>query len=149
MGPGGSERLVLREYDLGEGRLGGAICEVALSARNVILSSLGKEDFEDEPIGVGVMSLRPGDRFLISSDGVHDVLTSDQLAELVGEDQSPEVIAARIIDRAVEAGAGDDVSAVVLSVTRHESAGHGALANAARRVRGFFSADDELVANET
>jgi PPM family protein phosphatase len=114
--------------------------------RNVILSSLGGDDFEADTVQVGVMSLQDGDRFLISSDGIHDVLADDELAELLGLPQPVDVIADRLIDRAVQAGGRDDVSVVVLAVSRQEPAAPGALARAFERVRHAFSDDEDEMA---
>lgn len=85
--------------------------------RNVILTSLGGTDFEEQKVEVGVMSLQSDDRFLISSDGLHDALSDGEIAECLGKNAPPQDIVDQLIDAAIDAGSTDDVSAVVLSVS--------------------------------
>ncbi len=112
--------------------------------RNVILTSLGGRDFEEQSVEVGVMSLLPGDRFLISSDGIHDTLDDDEIASLLGTDEPMEVVASQLMDTAVRAGSCDDLSVVVLDVSRTERPRQPAESTVARvlnQVRRIFSQD--------
>ena len=71
----------------------------------------------DEVVG----ELRSGDRFLLCSDGVHGVLSPKALALAlsVGE---PEVAARKVLEAALAAEAGDDVTAIVVDVEAGEAA---------------------------
>ena len=64
-------------------------------------------------------TVAPGDRYLLSSDGLHGVVPDAAIAELVG---SPDLDAAAdgLIAAAMRAGAPDNVSVVLVAV---ESAG--------------------------
>ena len=58
---------------------------------------------------------RPGDRFLLCSDGVNSMLTDDQIAEQLRAD-SPEEAAWGLVEAANAAGGNDNISAVVVDV---------------------------------
>ncbi|HYM47855.1 MAG TPA: protein kinase [Burkholderiaceae bacterium] len=60
--------------------------------------------------------LRAHDRYLLCSDGVHAVLKPAELTVLLSQQASPQEDARRIIERALEAGSQDNVSAVVVDV---------------------------------
>lgn len=114
--------------------------------KNVILTSLGGRDFEEQKVEVGVMSLRPGDRFLISSDGLHDLLDSEELKSMLESDAPVEEVASQLADRAVQAGSSDDISVVVLDVSRCEkprAVATTAIGRAVERVRQLFVASEE------
>lgn len=110
--------------------------------RNVILSSLGNASFDEYEVEIGVMSLRPGDRFLISSDGLHDALDDNELTQVLGADESMEIIADRLVARSIQAGSTDDTSAVVLDVStcvQSEAEVSSAIARVLERVRNTLS----------
>ncbi len=114
--------------------------------KNVILTSLGGREFEEQKVEVGVMSLRPGDRFLISSDGLHDSLDSEELKAMLECDAPVEEVASQLADRAVQAGSSDDISVVVLDVSRCEKpreVATTAIGRAVERVRQLFVASEE------
>lgn len=114
--------------------------------KDVILTSLGGRDFEEQKVEVGVMSLRPGDRFLISSDGLHDSLDVEELKAMLESDAPVEEVASELADRAVQAGSSDDISVVVLDVSRCEkprAVATTAIGRAVERVRQLFVASEE------
>ncbi len=57
----------------------------------------------------------PDDVFLLCTDGLHKLVSREEIAELLS-DPDTESVAARLIDKARERGATDNVSAVVLQV---------------------------------
>jgi serine/threonine protein phosphatase PrpC len=114
--------------------------------RNVIMTSLGGKEFDEQAVEVGVMNLLPGDRFLISSDGLHDVLEDEEISTLLGVEEPVEVIASSLMDRAVQAGSADDISVVVFDVSQCERArdlSASVYSRAVERVRAFFAYADE------
>lgn len=118
--------------------------------RNVIMTSLGGRDFEEQSVEVGVMSLLPGDRFLISSDGVHDALNDEELAELLGSDDPVDIVVTRLTDRAVQAGSSDDTSVVVLDVFNFEKSRQSeatAVSRVIEQIRRVFSRSSEPAMN--
>ncbi|AWF82592.1 serine/threonine protein phosphatase [Microbulbifer sp. A4B17] len=58
--------------------------------------------------------LQPGDVFLISSDGIHDFLTDREIVELLLN--FSELTPQRLIDKALQAGSTDNLSAVICRV---------------------------------
>ena len=60
--------------------------------------------------------LRPHDRFLLCSDGVHGVLSDAALARRLGERLSPELSARALVDAALAAGGGDNATALIVDV---------------------------------
>ena len=64
---------------------------------------------------IRVEDVRPGDRFLLCSDGVSDVLEDDDLAHLL-DSSEPEAASAAIVHRAWLAGSHDNITAVVVAV---------------------------------
>jgi protein phosphatase len=81
--------------------------------RNMITRSLGAADTVEPDILA--VELRPGDRFLLCSDGLSGVLADRELLEIAGAG-SPSVAAWNLIDRANLRGGKDNITALVLSV---------------------------------
>ncbi|RIV39609.1 PP2C family protein-serine/threonine phosphatase [Micromonospora radicis] len=59
---------------------------------------------------------RAGDRWLLCSDGLSNVVRADTLAEVLAETVDRDACAARLIDLALRAGAPDNVTVVVADV---------------------------------
>ena len=62
--------------------------------------------------------MRLGDRFLLCSDGVHDMLSDAEIAALLRGRRAPDEIARRLEKAVVAAGAGDNYSMICLEVRR-------------------------------
>jgi len=60
--------------------------------------------------------LRPGDRFLISTDGLTDSLSDAQISKILAE-RSLESALGRLFDQAYRAGAPDNISVVLIEIT--------------------------------
>ena len=82
--------------------------------RNVITRALGVEPL----VVVDAWLLEPvdGDRLLLCSDGLFGELGEDRIAELLAEDQDPEVVARRLAAEADAAGGRDNITTVVVDV---------------------------------
>lgn len=59
---------------------------------------------------------QPGDRFLLCSDGLTDMLHDDEIAALLAAPGSPDAIAASLVEAANRCGGRDNVSVVVALV---------------------------------
>lgn len=86
----------------------------AMAKKNVLTQCLGigaslKVQTLDE-------TLSRGDRYLLCSDGLHGVVTDDELRVELAADRAPGDVAARLIDLANERGGPDNISAVVFDV---------------------------------
>ncbi|HEX5204538.1 PP2C family protein-serine/threonine phosphatase [Paractinoplanes rhizophilus] len=62
------------------------------------------------------VSLRPGDIFLLCSDGVSDQLSFERLIQLLGTNPDPAAAAHFILEDTLEAGGADNATAVVIKV---------------------------------
>ncbi len=65
----------------------------------------------------------PGDRWLLCSDGLTDHVCDDDIAEALGE-ADRRVAASELVSRALRAGTGDNVTAVVCDVVAGADAGN-------------------------
>jgi protein phosphatase len=69
--------------------------------------------------GIGLYQLEPGDRILICSDGISDVVTSEEMQRIV--DSSPSGTAAQaLLDLALAKGSTDDLSVVIVEAKVEE-----------------------------
>lgn len=68
--------------------------------------------------------LRAHDRFLLCSDGIHGTLRDAELAALLAARAAPDAGARRLVERAIEAGSNDNVSAIVVDVISVPMAEH-------------------------
>jgi serine/threonine protein phosphatase PrpC len=67
-------------------------------------------------IDYGTIALEEGDRFLLSTDGVHDFLDQSTLKEMLLANESPDVLSQVFVDSALSAQSDDNISAVVAFV---------------------------------
>ena len=64
------------------------------------------------------IDLRVGDRLLLCTDGVHDMLSDEEIAAAMRGRKPPEEIAQRLETEIVTAGAGDNYSLICIEVRR-------------------------------
>ncbi len=83
--------------------------------KNVILRALGSHRDVEVAVWPQPFLLSPGDRLLLCSDGLYDVVSDQDILDLVGSG-APQDGCARLIDLARERGAPDNVTVVVLAV---------------------------------
>ena len=81
--------------------------------RNVITRSLGYQ--EDVEVDISVRRVRPGDRFLLCSDGLSGHVADDEMADLVSR-LSPQEAARALVELACERGGEDNITTVVARV---------------------------------
>jgi protein phosphatase len=62
------------------------------------------------------VELRPGDRILLSSDGLHGVVDDSSLAQILHSHPEPGDACAALIDAANHAGGPDNITAVVIDI---------------------------------
>ena len=82
--------------------------------RNIITASLAGA--EDDAAHVVDREPRPGDRWLLCSDGVTDYLADDEVMRALAAGPSPEAAAAALVASALQAASRDNVTAVVCDV---------------------------------
>jgi PPM family protein phosphatase len=84
--------------------------------RSVVFAALQGGPADAAQLQVSSLSARPGDRVLLCSDGLSNVLPADDLRRLLGADENPTRVARNLVDAAVEAAASDNVTVVVADV---------------------------------
>ena len=82
--------------------------------RHVLTSVIGGR----EPVQPEVLALevRPGDIFVLASDGLHNVVDEATIGRAVGGGVAPEAAARALVDTAIERGTTDNVTVVVVHV---------------------------------
>ncbi|WCO68020.1 serine/threonine-protein phosphatase [Iamia majanohamensis] len=84
-------------------------------SRHILTRCLGSTAAID--VDAWILDLRPGDRFLLCSDGIHGVLDDTTIGTLLaGPDDGR--TAQRVVDTAIDAHSTDDVTALVADVVR-------------------------------
>ncbi len=95
----------------------GAITEVESRVhplRNVLTRSVGVDAKVE--VESGEMSLRAGDRLVLCSDGLSDMLTQPEIVAIVSLGQDLDRIVEALVARANEAGGTDNISTIVIEV---------------------------------
>jgi PPM family protein phosphatase len=82
--------------------------------RNVIVRALdGREDVE---LDLSIREAKAGDRFLLCSDGLSDVLSEQTLRETLADADSPDHAAEALVELALRGGGPDNITAIVADV---------------------------------
>jgi protein phosphatase len=95
----------------------GTLTESAARAhpwRNIVTRALsGSEDLK---VDIRELTLEPGDRLLLCSDGVFAVLSDDQIGEMLRQHADLDAVCDALITGANDGGGPDNVTAVVLEI---------------------------------
>jgi protein phosphatase len=83
--------------------------------RSVLMRVLGDVDASPE-IDTWILDTKPGDRWLICSDGLSGVIKSDDLTSALSSRDAPRQVAEKLIRQSLDAGAPDNVTVVILDV---------------------------------
>lgn len=103
--------------------------------RNIITRALGHRPRVD--VDIFEIALLPDDRVILCCDGVHGYLEPEEFAEIALQ-EPPKAASQTLIDRAMERGSTDNVSAVVLAYEPAAAlAGAGAAAGPGAARRGL------------
>jgi serine/threonine protein phosphatase PrpC len=102
--------------------------------RSVITRALGSDP--DMVPDVYEIDAVPGDRLLLTSDGLTGMIPDDYIADLLSQDRDPEHAAAQLVEAANRAGGYDNITVIVIDLgdtpARELAPAHGS-ANAGRR----------------
>jgi serine/threonine protein phosphatase PrpC len=90
--------------------------------RHVLFRAIGLE--ADVRADYRAHDLRPHDRYLLCSDGVHAVLDPRTLAQLLMAGKSPEEDARRLVEAALSAGSHDNATALLVDVVAVPASEH-------------------------
>ncbi|MFD6448042.1 MerR family transcriptional regulator [Promicromonospora sp. NPDC060204] len=86
------------------------------SLLNRALVPAGTGGHSDAGPDLATTEVRPGDRIVLTGDGVHAVLATDRLAALLTREGDPDVVAQEIADAVEAAGAPDNYALVVVDL---------------------------------
>jgi protein phosphatase len=84
-----------------------------MKGKNVITRAVGHQDYVE--VDTGLLSIEPGDRYLLCSDGLHGYLKDGELERFLAGGPL-EVAAGALIDLANARGGRDNITVVVVSV---------------------------------
>ena len=125
LGRGGRARQVTQDHTwVNEQRKLGILSagEAALSeSRHVLIRSLGPEMFVSPD--TNSVTLVPGDVLVLCTDGLHDEMKDDAIAQIASQQKPADEIARELVVRAVEIDGNDNTTAVVIRVRGVEQVG--------------------------
>ena len=84
--------------------------------QSVLTQAVGTHEAIPAPHVLGPIALRPGDRFLLCSDGIHDVVEDAQLNAVLRTTTTPDAAMQQILALALRNGANDNLSIGVIDV---------------------------------
>lgn len=83
--------------------------------KNLITRALGAD--EDVQVDTGVFPVEAGDRVVLCSDGLSDMVPEDRIEQILVESrEEPETPARRLLSAALDAGGADNITIVVVDV---------------------------------
>jgi serine/threonine protein phosphatase PrpC len=86
------------------------------AARHVLVNALGGSD-EDVEVDVDQLALTSGDRLLLCSDGLTDLVDDETICQVLTDCRASSEACRRLVDHALAAGGRDNVTVVVATYT--------------------------------
>jgi protein phosphatase len=87
--------------------------------RNVILNAVGTRSTDGDPV-VHTVALLPEDTVLLTTDGVTDALSDEEMVSIIQGHPNPDEAAKALVRAAIDAGSRDNASCVVVAIDRVE-----------------------------
>lgn len=84
--------------------------------RSVLMRVLGDVDSTPD-VDLQVMDTRPGDRWLICSDGLTGVVDNDHIGDALASEMSAAEVVSELVKQALDGGAPDNVTIVVVDIS--------------------------------
>jgi len=85
--------------------------------RSVLMRVLGDVDAHPD-IDSWILETRPGDRWMLCSDGLSGVVKPDLMARTMASPASPKTVGDRLLKMALDGGAPDNVTVIVIDIDR-------------------------------
>jgi protein phosphatase len=82
--------------------------------RNVITRALGMQD--SVVVDLGTEDIRPGDRFVLCSDGLSGQVSDERICEIVAGERDLTAVAKLLVEESNKAGGEDNVTVVIVSL---------------------------------
>lgn len=120
--------------------------------RNVIMRVLGDSDASPE-LDLNEFAVEPGERWLLCSDGINAVVPEEETEQIMRESSTVREAADRLVERTLELGSPDNVTAVVVEIRDdkedHPESGENAEDDPAPDTAQLrVAADGDLAANQ-
>jgi protein phosphatase len=84
--------------------------------KNVLYLYLGSKDARSGPEDFRVLDVRPGDRFLLASDGLTGVVSDEAIAHILGAVPDPQTAAVTLKNLALQNDSKDNVTCLIIHV---------------------------------
>jgi protein phosphatase len=84
--------------------------------KNVLYLYLGSKDARSGPEDFRVLDVRPGDRFLMASDGLTGVVPDSELLKVLSTENDPQQAAVTLKDMALQNDSKDNITSLVIHV---------------------------------
>ncbi len=84
--------------------------------KHVLYLYLGSKDARDGPEEVRVLEVKPGDQFLLATDGLMGVVRDEMITDILRSNPDPQRAAQVLIDRALELRSKDNITALVIHI---------------------------------
>ncbi len=81
-------------------------------ARNILTNALGLD--QALKVDINAFTVHSGDRYLLCSDGLHEMLSDDEIAALLGLGQKGDATCEELIDQANAKGGKDNITVIVI-----------------------------------
>jgi serine/threonine protein phosphatase PrpC len=88
--------------------------------KNVLYLYLGSKDARGGPEDFRILDVRPGDRFLLASDGLTGVVPDQALAQILGSVDDPQQAAVMLKDMALDNDSKDNVTCLIVHVVSQQ-----------------------------
>jgi PPM family protein phosphatase len=85
--------------------------------RSLLLRALDTHDGGRSEPDLQLLQARPGDRYMLSSDGLHVTVAGDVIAEVLLTVRDPDQAASDLIKLAMDVGGPDNITCIVADVT--------------------------------
>jgi protein phosphatase len=89
--------------------------------KNVLYLYLGSKDARSGPEDFRILDVRPGDRFLLASDGLTGVVPDETLAKVLSTVGDPQRAAVMLKDKALENDSKDNVTCLIIHVVSEQA----------------------------
>jgi serine/threonine protein phosphatase PrpC len=116
------------------------------SRRSMITRAIGLEP--GVLVDLETVELREGDRLLLCSDGLTDMVREQEVAELLRSEHDPAAAAQRLVDAANDAGGVDNITVVVVDLEEGGEPDEEPVAEGSTGTSGSPAAEDEAPGEE-
>jgi protein phosphatase len=91
--------------------------------KNVLYLYLGSKDARSGPEDFRVLDVRPGDRFLLASDGLTGVVSDEAITHILSSISDPQTAAVTLKNMALQNDSKDNVTCLIIHVVSEPQAG--------------------------